>query len=160
MLVLVRVDERLLHGQVALSWKSALSYEALLIANDEVAKDDLRKSALKLATPVDVRLAIRSIKEAAELTSHEKLVGMKTFVILNSPRDAKIFYENIKERPKLNLGNMGKKEGKKMCAKSLYLGEEDFKSLEELFAMGIDISAQEVPNSTAISYQELKKNFT
>ena len=47
MIQLVRIDDRLLHGQVAYSWKSALSYEAIVIANDSATNDEIRKAALE-----------------------------------------------------------------------------------------------------------------
>ncbi|WP_331836832.1 PTS sugar transporter subunit IIB [Erysipelothrix piscisicarius] len=51
----IRIDDRLLHGQVAYSWKSALNYEAIVIASDDAASDPIRKQALKLAKPDGVK---------------------------------------------------------------------------------------------------------
>ena len=60
MILKIRIDDRLLHGQVAYSWKSALSYDAIVIASDSAAKDEVRKMALKLCCPDGVRLATRT----------------------------------------------------------------------------------------------------
>ena len=61
MIKMLRVDHRLLHGQVAVSWKSALDVDCILVANDSVPGDALRKSAIKLAKPADTKLVIKTI---------------------------------------------------------------------------------------------------
>ena len=64
MIKLLRVDHRLLHGQVAFSWTSTLSADCILIASDAVMKDDLRKMSIKLAKPAGVKLVIKNIADA------------------------------------------------------------------------------------------------
>ena len=62
MILLLRVDHRLLHGHVAFSWTQTLGADCILIANDAVAVDDLRKTTMKLAKPQGVKLVIKDIK--------------------------------------------------------------------------------------------------
>jgi len=64
MIKMMRVDHRLLHGQVAFSWTSALSADCILIADDETASNELKKSAMKLAKPNGVKLVIKNVDEA------------------------------------------------------------------------------------------------
>ena len=66
MILLLRVDHRLLHGQVAFSWTQTLGADCILIANDAVAGDELRKTTMKLAKPQGVKLVIKDIKAAIE----------------------------------------------------------------------------------------------
>lgn len=60
----LRVDHRLLHGQVAFSWTSALNVDCILIANDSVMKDELRKTTLKMAKPNGVKLVMKNIEDS------------------------------------------------------------------------------------------------
>ena len=69
MILKIRVDDRLLHGQVAYSWKSALSYDAIVIVSDSAAKDDVRKMALKLCCPDGVKLAVRTVEAGADVSA-------------------------------------------------------------------------------------------
>ena len=85
MILKIRIDDRLLHGQVAYSWKSALSYDAIVIVSDSAAKDEMRKTALKLCCPDGVKLATRTVEAGAELLKNPKLKGMRVFVIAPDP---------------------------------------------------------------------------
>ena len=64
MIKLVRVDHRLLHGQVAFTWVKMIGTDCILIANDSVAKDELRMSALRMAKPDNTKLVIKSIEDS------------------------------------------------------------------------------------------------
>ena len=72
MIQLIRVDDRLLHGQVAYSWKAKLQYDAIVLVSDEASKDDLRKATLKMCCPPGVKLATRSVEEGANLLNNPK----------------------------------------------------------------------------------------
>lgn len=73
MIQAVRIDDRLLHGQVAYSWKAKFNYQAIVIADDEVDNDEMRKSIIKMAVPSGVKLAIKNINNAIELLKNPKL---------------------------------------------------------------------------------------
>lgn len=159
MIVLVRIDDRLLHGQIALSWKSELAYEAIVIADDAVAKDEFRKNALKIGVPDGVRLAVRSMEEAAKLLKHEKLEKMRVLVVVGSTASAARLYESIEGKPSLNIGCMQAQEGKKMFSKAVYFEEKDILNLNRIENMGVEIFAQEVPSTAKYKYGELKEKF-
>lgn len=159
MIILVRIDDRLLHGQIALSWKSELSYEAIVIADDAAAKDEFRKNALKIGVPEGVRLAVRSVEEAAKLLKHEKLEKMRVLVVVGSTASAVRLYELMEEKPSLNIGCVQSQAGKKMFSKAVYFEEKDILNLNAIENMGIEIFVQEVPTTTRYRYAELKEKF-
>lgn len=66
MITLLRVDHRLLHGQVAFSWTQYVGADCILIANDSVPGDELRKTTIKLAKPPSVKLVIKNINDSIE----------------------------------------------------------------------------------------------
>src|SRR5258708_35111729 len=88
MIKLTRVDDRLLHGQVALTWTPALGADCILIANDKVAKDEFIKMTLGLAKPAGVKLLVKSLNEAAAFLNDERSGNMKVLLIINSVKDA------------------------------------------------------------------------
>ena len=159
MIVLVRIDDRLLHGQIALSWKSELSYEAIVIADDAAAKDEFRKNALKIGVPEGVRLAVRSVEEAAKLLKHEKLEKMRVLVVVGSTASAVRLYELMEEKPSLNIGCIQSQAGKKMFSKAVYFEEKDILNLNAIENMGIEIFVQEVPSTVRYRYAELREKF-
>ena len=88
MIQLIRIDDRLLHGQVAYSWKAYLGYDAIVIISEDVVKDEIRKMAIKIAKPEGVRLAIRGIKEGVELLNNDKLKALKVFAVTDDIKTA------------------------------------------------------------------------
>lgn len=157
MIVKMRIDDRLLHGQVAYSWKSALSYDAIVIANDSAANDNMRKTAIKLSCPAGVHLAVRTVKEAAELLKNVKLKNMKVFVICANPKDAYSLLNLIEERPTLNLGGMQKNEGKEAFSPAVFVSKEDIEYLDKILEMNVNIEVRQVPSETAKDYKALRK---
>lgn len=156
MIVKLRIDDRLLHGQVAYSWKSALSYNAIVIASDEVAGDEFRKNVIRMCRPEGVKLATRGITEAAELLNNEKLQNMKVFAVCKSPADANRLLKLIHEKPVVNLGGLQMAEHKRFFSRAVYVDEEDLKNLDEMAAAGYEIEVQEVPSTSKSAYGSLR----
>lgn len=159
MIVKLRIDDRLLHGQVAYSWKSALGYQAIVIASDEAAGDEFRKGVIKMCCPEGVKLAVRSIGEAASLLNNEKLKDMKVFAICQSPGDARRLLQQLEEKPAVNLGGIQMAEGKKLFSRAVYLNGEDLTDLDDMVKEGYTIEVQEVPSTSKSNYTDLRKKF-
>lgn len=157
MIQMIRIDDRLLHGQVAYSWKSALGYQAIIIACDRAANDNVRKTALKLCTPDGVKLAVRTIDAAAEMLRNPKLDATKVFVICEKPADVQMLLEKIDEKPLINLGGMQKRENTEAFSKAVFLGEADLAALDEISDRGYKIEVRQVPSNTAAAYETLRK---
>lgn len=159
MIVTMRIDDRLLHGQVVYSWKAALSYNAVVIASDEVASDETRQMALKMSCPEGVRLAIRSIEEAAKLLKNPKLDPMKVFVLCRNPKDAYRLLQLIDEKPVLNVGGMQNDDGKVQLSPAVYVSQEDIKYLDSIQESDITIEVRQVPTDNVRNYNNLKEKL-
>lgn len=157
MIQLVRIDDRLLHGQVAYSWKAALSYEAIVIANDNAAADPIRKSALQLAKPDGVRIAIRSVDDAITLLKNEKIKALKVFVIVDNPQDALRIYKGIDETPDLNIGGVQSQDGRLELTQAVYFNESELEALDEIAERKINVSVKLVPSDSPQDYLNLRK---
>ncbi|MBU5591558.1 PTS sugar transporter subunit IIB [Clostridium sp. MSJ-4] len=156
MIVKIRIDDRLLHGQVAYSWKSALSYDAIVIASDDAANDEIRKVALKLCCPDGVKLAIRSIKDAATLLKNPKLASMKVFVVCPNPKSVYDLLQLIEERATVNLGGMQMEPNKILFSPAVYVNKEDIEYLDKIVESGIVLEVQEVPSKSVKEYKSLR----
>ena len=89
MILLTRVDHRLLHGQVAFSWTQGLGADCILIANDDVPTNDLRKTTIKLAKPQGVKLVIKNIEDSIVALQSGVTDKYKLFIVVESIADAK-----------------------------------------------------------------------
>ena len=160
MILTVRIDDRLLHGQVVYSWKAALSYNAVVIASNEAANDETRKMALKMSCPDGVRLAIRTIEDAAKVLKNPKLAPMKVFVICSKPKDAYELLALIDETPVLNVGGMQMHDGKVLLSPAVYVSKEDIAYLDKIQDSGIEIEVRQVPTDNVRNYNDLKSKIT
>lgn len=104
MVLMTRVDCRLLHGQTAVSWTSGLGADCILIANDSVATDDLRKTTMKLAKPAGAKLVIKNIEDSITALKSGVTDKYKLFIVVESIEDAAKLALAVPAVDKVNLG--------------------------------------------------------
>lgn len=157
MILKIRIDDRLLHGQVAYSWKAKLGYNAIVIASNEAANDELRKATIKMCCPDGVKLATRDVEAAVTLLKNDKLKAMKVFVICPNPKTAYEVATKLDEKPVINLGGIQMRDGATFFSKAVYLTAEDKEYLDKLVELGFTIEVQEVPETSVANYKNLRK---
>lgn len=160
MILKLRIDDRLLHGQVAYSWKSILGYNAIVIADDVAANDDMRKTTIRLCCPDGVKLATRTIENAASLLNNPKLKKMKVFVICANPQSAYELLTKIDEKPIVNIGGMQSSSGKILFSKAVYVNQIDIQYMDKIKNAGYQIEVQEVPSTTKHDYDSLRNKIS
>lgn len=158
MVELLRVDERLLHGQVAVTWISEVAPTSILIANDEIMNNEMAKMALKMVKPNGVNLAIRSIDGGAEVLNDPRAKNLKIFVIVKTMKDALRLIEKTDSIHKVNIGGIKKKEGSKLVAAAVYLNEEDLDTLHQLCDKVEHVEFRMVPADSPKMGQEILEN--
>ncbi|MCR0265755.1 PTS sugar transporter subunit IIB [[Clostridium] innocuum] len=151
MVELCRIDDRLLHGQVAVTWVGAVAPEAILIANDEAATNEMSKLALKMAKPAGVKLAIKTIDDAADLLNNPKARKIKIFLITRTIKDTLKLVKLTDQIHRVNIGGVKNKEGGKMIAAAVCLDAEDLINLKELRKRVEDLELRMVPTEHRIS---------
>lgn len=151
-IVLVRADDRLIHGLVAVAWTSHLAPETILVANDAAAADDFKKNALKLAQPAGVKLSIKSVEKAAKALNNPVNDGKRIFVVTQTVEDAERLYgllDDAHKFSKLNIGTAGvnKKPGEKYVAiiPQVYTTAEEFAAAKRLHDAGVNVFGQANP---------------
>lgn len=141
-----RLDERLIHGQVATFWTRALQADRIIIADDEVLKDEIGVSALKAAVPAGVHLSILTVDNAAARLNAGIYSNQRVFLIVNKTRTIQRLIENGLKVKEVNIGNMGEKEGRKRIKKSVYCTLEELSQIDAVEKAGVTVYAQMVPN--------------
>lgn len=148
MVALCRVDERLLHGQVAVTWVSQVQPDSILIANDEVMSNEMAKMALKMVKPTGVNLAIRSVEDGAKVLNDPRAEKLRVLAIVRTVEDAVRLCELTDTITKINIGGIRKKEGSKMIAASVYLNNDDIAAVQKLVDMGKDVEFRMLPSES------------
>ena len=154
MIKAVRVDYRLLHGQVAVSWTSALGADCLLLVSDTVKNDTLRLNAIKLAKPSGVKVVIKNTEEAVEALKSGVTDKYKLFIICEDLGIAQKIMDATGEKS-LNIGNTPFREGTKQYGKSANLSPEDEKVIKDMLADGLDGFIQMIPSEKSIKCKSL-----
>lgn len=145
MIKLVRVDHRLLHGQVAFAWTKILGVDCILIANDGVAIDKLRMAALRMAAPAGVKVVIKSIEDSVTAIQSGKTDKYNLMIILESIRDAGRLTEKLPMIKHINLGGVKKEEGKKQISMAVFVSDEEIQILKSMHERNIELEIKMVP---------------
>jgi fructoselysine and glucoselysine-specific PTS system IIB component len=155
MIILTRVDHRLLHGQVAFSWTQNLGADCILIANDDVPTNDIRKTTIKLAKPQGVKLVIKNIEDSIQALKSGVTDKYKLFIVVESIKDAYQLAEAYPEVNKINLGGIKAKEGTRNLGKAVNVLPEEEELLKEMVAKGISIDIQQVPSDKKVAVEDV-----
>lgn len=153
MILLLRVDHRLLHGQVVFSWIQNLKADCILIANDSVATDELRKSTLKLAKPLEIKLVIKNINDAIDSINSGITDKYKLLIIVETIEDAYKITKETKQIKQINLGGIKPRENSKNISKTINLLENEELMLKDLIKNGIEIEIRQLATDNKILYK-------
>lgn len=149
MVIFCRVDDRMLHGQVAVTWVNQIAPDAILIANDEAATNEMSKMAFKMAKPAGVKLAIKTIKDAGILLNDPRAEKTKIFILVKTVQDAlELVKATGSQIRKVNIGGVKKKEGSRQVLPNVHMNDKDLKALRELHSIVSRIELQMVPSET------------
>jgi mannose/fructose/N-acetylgalactosamine-specific phosphotransferase system component IIB len=145
MLKLVRIDDRLVHGQVAFTWTPALGADCLVIANDRAAKDEFLRMTMGLAKPAGAKLMILTVAAAVTYINDVQNKGQAILLLVDGVKDAHALAEGIPEIRSINFGGIRVKPGAKPVTKSIALTDNDVFLIRELLQKGIELEARQVP---------------
>ena len=155
MFKLLRLDERLIHGQVAFAWTNSLSADCILVANDGVAKDKLRATSLKLAAPAEVKFVVKSVEDAIKALNGHKTDKYKLFILVDNTKDALALVSAVEEVVHVNLGNMKVKEGTKTWTPSVSVTAEDVENIKGMIEHGAEVECRAVPTDKKVMAETL-----
>ena len=149
----VRVDSRLIHGQIATMWTRTLQATRIMIIDDQVVKSNIQKTTLKAAMPGGVHLSILTAQGAADRIKRNQYAGQRVFIIVKNPEVLKTLVGDGVKLKEINIGNMSMTEGAKQIAKSVAVTPKDITIFNSLIQKGIKVYYQMIPNNK-------KQNFT
>jgi PTS system mannose-specific IIB component len=158
---LVRVDNRLVHGQVLEAWLPALDAHGILVADDESAGNTLARSAMTLAIPPKVSFQVLRLQAAAEALrpGGKGPQAQRTLVLLRDVRDAMALHELGVPLPQLNLGNVHFGSGRKQVSPSVFLDAGEIEALSMLERQGTQVEVRAVPADPPMPLSEIKARF-
>ncbi|MCO6543373.1 MAG: PTS sugar transporter subunit IIB [Lactobacillus sp.] len=161
MIKLIRVDHRLLHGQVAVSWYGYVGANCILIANDQVIKDPIRKASIKMAKPSGSKLVMQNIEHCIESLNSGITDKYNLMIIVESIHDALLLINGMNEKPKvLNIGGTKETDQTRILSPAVNTSITDEEDIKSLIDLNVEVEIQQVPTSPVktIKVNDLKIN--
>ncbi len=144
-ILLTRIDNRLVHGQVGVTWTRTLGANLIIVADDEVAEDKLQQQLMAItAESSGAGIRFFTLKKTIDII-HKAAEHQKIFIICRNPENVLRLIEGGVPVEEVNVGNMHFTKGKKQISKKVYVDEEDLNCFKELEDRGIRVYIQDVP---------------
>lgn len=158
---LMRIDDRLIHGQVATSWAKAVKCEAIFAVSDEVAQDELRKNLLLQIAPEHLKAYVIPVEKAIKVYHNPKYASRHVLWLVTKPEDIVRLIEGGVKIDKVNVGGMTYKDGNKQLSDAITVGKADVAAFRKLLDLGVELSMQKVASNprvelTAAKLDEIK----
>lgn len=152
---LVRIDDRLIHGQVITVWIRHKKFNRIVIVDDGIAADTFMLDVLRLAAPRGLEIIAYSLNDCVDI-----LNGLKdpqyTMILMKTPDTAKLLYEAGVIYDALNIGGIGMGPGRKKVFKNSALSSAEYGVLMELHQKGVSITFHSVPGEKSKNFSDIK----
>ncbi|MFJ6690550.1 PTS system mannose/fructose/N-acetylgalactosamine-transporter subunit IIB [Streptomyces sp. NPDC091294] len=146
-IVEVRIDDRLIHGQVSTLWVPHFSVERLLVVDDAVAADEDRKAVLRFACPPQTKLSVFDTEKAAEKLSRRIDEGIRVMIVAVGPIPILRMRELGYSLPAVTVGNMSRRPETRQVANLAYATDEEVAAFTELLNFGVKFAFQPTPTT-------------
>ncbi|HEY3343213.1 MAG TPA: PTS sugar transporter subunit IIB [Anaerolineae bacterium] len=150
---MIRIDDRLIHGQVMAVWVRTLGVTHILVIDDATAADPFSRQVMQLAMPPTITLTISSIADAAGHLSRVAADTARTLVLLGSVAAASAVYQRYPFK-ELNVGGVGMSGGRKLIWRSIAASANEMAQLHALRDAGVYVYLQMIPADQRLSITE------
>ncbi|AOW73524.1 PTS sugar transporter subunit IIB [Pediococcus acidilactici] len=153
----IRIDDRLIHGQVATRWSTGLRANRIMVIDDEVATDDVQKSILRMAAPSGISTSIINEEKAITNIKNGKYENQRVLLVVRRPKVLLDLINAGLDIEKINVGNMSNRDGAVQVKKSVSLTPEERQDIEEIMEKGVKVIAQMVPDDPETDFSSYLK---
>lgn len=149
-IVLARIDDRLIHGQVATIWSRYTKCQRILVCNDEVEKDPIRKILLEQVAPPGVRASVVGIDKAIRVYNNPRYKDDRVLLLFTNPTDVVRMVEGGVDIKSVNIGGMSFKDGKKQITSVVSVNDADIEAFRKLNERGIELEIRKVSSDSKV----------
>lgn len=144
-ILLTRIDNRLVHGQVGMTWTNTLGANLVIVANDEVSEDEVQQNLMEMVLPESAESRFFTLDKVIRII-HKAAPRQKILLVVRTAQDALKLVEGGVPIKKINVGNLHFSEGKKQISSTVSVDEDDIKTFKELDRLGIELEVKGVPS--------------
>ena len=152
-IVLARIDDRLIHGQVMTSWLNYTGAGKIVVIDDATAKDSFLSMIIKTLVPANIKTEVTTLEKSVEVVA--TLPKNEKVILLSKTPEAYVnLVKNGITLEKINIGGMGARPGRKTLYRNISASEEEMNQLKELTELGLVVEIQMVAEDTAINVKK------
>ncbi|MBV7390110.1 PTS system mannose/fructose/N-acetylgalactosamine-transporter subunit IIB [Enterococcus alishanensis] len=142
----IRIDDRLIHGQVATMWSNKLGVTRIMVVNNAVANNDVQKKVLRMAVPAGIASSIITSETALKNIIADKYEGQNVLLIVKSPIDLLPFEEAGLDLGVVNVGNMSNRKDTEVLRPNISVTSEERAAFEKLLSDGVEFTTIMTPD--------------
>jgi len=154
-IVLTRIDDRLIHGQVVTSWVKQTGGNKIVVIDDALTKDIFMQKILKAAAPPDVKVEVMTVSGAAEYLNADPEANEKVIILVKVPQTLESLIAEGVSLQKIILGGMGAKEGREKFNRNVSASADEIDSMKRMIKNGTDMYFQLVPTEAVVDVKKL-----
>lgn len=154
-IVLARIDDRLIHGQVVTSWVKQVNANRIIIVDDPLTKDVFMQRLLKAAAPSGISVSILTTEDAAKFLKEDPSVGENIIILVKVPEILEALIDGGVLLEKIILGGMGAKEGRSRFNKNVSAGAKEVECIKRILEKGVSVYYQMVPGEKAVDVKKI-----
>lgn len=143
-LLLTRIDNRLIHGQVGVTWVNHLGANLVVVANDEVAEDNVQQNLMDMVLPDVIQTRFFTLQKTIDVI-HKAAPRQKIFLVVRDVHDALKLKEGGVPIDYINVGNIHYEEGKKQISSTVSVDDKDIEAFKRLDELGVELDLRRVP---------------
>ncbi|EOJ5999496.1 PTS mannose transporter subunit IIAB [Cronobacter sakazakii] len=157
---LARIDDRLIHGQVATRWTKETNVSRIIVVSDEVAADNVRKTLLTQVAPPGVTAHVVDVAKMIRVYNNPKYAGERVMLLFTNPTDVERIVEGGVKITSVNIGGMAYRQGKTQVNNAVSVDEKDIEAFKKLNARGIELEVRKVSNDPRLKMMDLLSKAT
>ena len=155
MVILVRIDDRLIHGQVVEGWVNFLKATCILVADDRVAANPLQRTIMEISVPEGLKVVIGRVEDICARIRSSSLDAERAILLFSNPTDVLRSLQAGLSCPSINLGGLHFVPGKRKIMDVLAVDDADLESLQAILKRGVRIDIQTVPTEKPHSLERV-----
>ena len=152
---LARIDDRLIHGQVATRWTKETNVSRIIVVSDEVAADEVRKTLLTQVAPPGVTAHVVDVAKMIRVYNNPKYAGQRVMLLFTNPADVERLVEAGVKITSVNIGGMAFRQGKTQVTNAVSVDQQDIDAFNKLNARGIELEVRKVSSDQKIKMMDL-----
>lgn len=150
-ITLARIDDRLIHGQVTTVWSKVANARRIIICNDDVYNDDVRRTLLRQAAPPGMKVNVVNIEKAVAVYHNPQYQDETVFYLFTNPQDVLTMVQQGVKIATLNIGGMAWRPGKKQLTKAVSLDAADINAFQQLDKLGVKLDLRVVASDPSVN---------